>query len=302
MFLRDARHMNAGAIAGLAIMASSEAATLARIEPFYSWNTPICWTGFILFADSLVWRARGHSWLRSSRREFVFLALVSIPLWLVFEFYNRFIHNWHYTGLPENWWLRMFGYAWAFATIWPAIFEGADLVAIARAGGAGGAGTAGGTGGAGWSRRAQAVSMAVGALMLVVPFLVSSEVARYMAAPVWLGFIFLLEPINIRLGGESIAPRRDLNRLWNLIASGFLCGVLWEFWNYWSGAKWHYTVPIMENMKIFEMPLPGYFGFPAFAVECFTMYVLVRQVLGRFVAPARTTRTGAAPVGRPIAL
>ena len=67
----------------------------------------------------------------------------------------------------------------------------------------------------------------------------------------------------------------------NLLLSGLLCGVLWEFWNYWSRRKWHYTVPIMEDVKIFEMPLPGYFGFPAFAVECFTMYVFVRAVWNR---------------------
>jgi hypothetical protein len=63
--------------------------------------------------------------------------------------------------------------------------------------------------------------------------------------------------------------------------SGVLCGVLWEFWNYWSGAKWHYTVPIMENLKIFEMPVPGYLGFPTFALECFTMYVFLRAIVTR---------------------
>ena len=65
--------------------------------------------------------------------------------------------------------------------------------------------------------------------------------------------------------------------------SGFLCGVLWEFWELLGGAKWHYTVPIMEHTKIFEMPLPGYFGFPAFALECFTMYVFVRAIACRIV-------------------
>ena len=96
------------------------------------WNTPIAWTGFILFADGIVWRARGDSWIRSAPREFVFLALASIPLWLVFEFYNRFIDNWYYVGLPTNTLLRYFGYAWSFATIWPAIFEGAELIAVWR--------------------------------------------------------------------------------------------------------------------------------------------------------------------------
>src|SRR5580765_2860506 len=86
---------------GLLLMIVSEAATLAHVEPFWSWNTPIAWTGFILFADAIVWRARGDSWLRSNPREFVGLAAASIPLWGVFELYNRVIHNWYYTGLPE---------------------------------------------------------------------------------------------------------------------------------------------------------------------------------------------------------
>lgn len=287
--------MNLTAWIGLALMVVSEAATLARIEPFWSWNTPIAWTGFILFADGIVWRARGDSWLRSNGGEFVVLALVSIPLWLLFEGYNQIIRNWFYVGLPENFALRMFGYAWSFATIWPAIFEGAELVAVTRAGRAGRAGVTAPPVLPAPALRARPI--AIGALMLVSVFLVPSEVAPYMAAPVWLGFIFLLDPLNARLGGASLladlrAGRRD--RLMNLALSGLLCGVLWEFWNYWSRAKWHYTVPIMENMKLFEMPVPGYLGFPAFAIECFTMYEFVR------VAFARVTRRPL--VGRPIAL
>ncbi len=269
---------------GLAIMIGSEAATLARIEPFYSWNTPICWTGFILFADSVVFAARRRSWIRSTPREFAWLALLSIPLWLVFEGYNQIIRNWYYVGLPANWWLRMFGYAWSFATIWPAIFEGADLVAVVRAGATEPtrpASPARPMESAPPGRTAGPASLPLlaGALMLASPFLVSREVARYMAAPVWLGFIFLLDPINARLGGPSLAG--DRNRTIDLLLSGLLCGVLWEFWNYWAGAKWHYTVPIMEHVKIFEMPLPGYLGFPPFALECFTMFTVVRLMFRR---------------------
>src|SRR5262245_54374941 len=263
-------------------MVVSELATLARIEPFWSWNTPIAWTGFILFADSIVFRARGESWIRSAPREFFWLVLASIPLWLVFEFYNRFIENWHYVGLPENPFLRYFGYAWAFATIWPAIFEGAELIGVWR--GAPrlrrGTVTVSPGGRAFWTADNPLVdarvSIGLGVAMLLLPIAWPSV---YLAAPVFLGFIFLLDPINLRLGGESLA--RDFHdgqfdRLKNLLLSGFLCGILWEFWNYWARSKWHYTVPILEHMKIFEMPVLGYFGFPAFALECFTMYVFTR--------------------------
>jgi hypothetical protein len=292
--------VSARALAGLAIMIGSEVATLAEIEPFWSWNTPIAWTGFILFADAVVARARGRSWLRSSPKEFLLLALASIPLWLVFEFYNLFIENWYYVGLPENFFLRQFGYAWAFATIWPAIFLGAELVGVWR-------GTSPPARPAPLALPARpalpappalpALFMAAGALMLLWPLVWPSP---YLAAPVWLGFIFLLDPINQRLGAESLigdwqSGRRD--RLINLAWSGLLCGVLWEFWNYWARAKWHYTVPIMEDLKIFEMPVPGYLGFPAFALECFTMYVFVRHLVAGRSARASARQPQLHPIG-----
>jgi hypothetical protein len=268
---------------GLLIMVVSELATLARIEPFWSWNTPIAWTGFIFLADSIVFKARGESWIRSAPREFFWLAVASIPLWLVFEFYNRFIQNWHYIGLPENPFLKYFGYAWAFATIWPAIFEGAELIGVWR--GSRRLPPRPVTSSPGGSRASQTVrnpslsarvSIGLGAAMLLLPIAWPSP---YLASQVFLGFIFLLDPINMRLGGESLArdfQEGQFDRFKNLVLSGFLCGVLWEFWNYWARSKWHYTVPILDHLKIFEMPVLGYFGFPAFALECFTMYVFAR--------------------------
>src|SRR5438874_4556305 len=173
-------------------MIVSETLTLLHVEPFWSWNTPIAWTGFIIFADAIVWRARGESWIRSAPGELAFLALVSIPLWIVFEGFNLVIDNWNYTGLPENFWLRQSGYAWSFATIWPAIFEGAELIAVVRGSNAN-LKVRTPTRVVPTFRPADWVSMIGGALMLLVPLLWPS---RYLAAPVWLGFIFLLDPIN----------------------------------------------------------------------------------------------------------
>jgi hypothetical protein len=61
-------------------------------------------------------------------------------------------------------------------------------------------------------------------------------------------------------------------------------------------------VPIMENFKIFEMPVPGYFGFPPFAVECFTMYVFARALAARVMAPSGRAASRTANPGRTIAL
>ena len=48
---------------------------------------------------------------------------------------------------------------------------------------------------------------------------------------------------------------------------------LLEFWNYWAEGKWFYIFPILEQWTIFEMPIVGYLGFPAFAIEVFALYV-----------------------------
>ena len=183
------------------------------------------------------------------------------------------------SGCPALLLIRYLGYAWAFATIWPAIFETAELVGALR------------------DRRAPDdrrsipaavpldgfawVLVLVGAAMLALPIVYPSP---WLAAPVWLGFILLLDPINARNGAESI--RGDLRaghpgRLINLLFAGLICGIVWECWNYWAHTKWIYSVPVPPDIKIFEMPLAGYLGFPAFAVECFVMYVFVRQLLWR---------------------
>jgi hypothetical protein len=116
---------------------------------------------------------------------------------------------------------------------------------------------------------------------LLSPFVVSSRVANFLAAPVWLGFIFFLDPVNYWLGARSLF--RDLQKgiyktLWSLLLAGIICGWLWEFWNYWAGAKWHYQIPILGHIKIFEMPFLGYLGFPPFAVECFVLYNFSRHI------------------------
>jgi hypothetical protein len=274
------RHLPRYGFIGLMVMIMSEAGMLLRIEPFLSWHTPIVWTGYILFVDGLVWSRRASSWLTVARSEFAFLVAMSVPLWLVFEFYNRFIQNWHYVNLPPNVALRTLGYAWSFATIWPAIFETSDLVASLRRGPVERAEanvTATTPSGSWWPL----VSMIAGAGMLIWPLVWPSP---YLAAPVWLGFIFLLDPLNARLGAESLTGDCQHGRharAMHLLIAGLCCGFLWEFWNYWARTKWVYTVPILPNLKLFEMPLPGYLGFPAFALECFVMYVCVRRLLWR---------------------
>ena len=266
----------------LAALAAAELLMFRGVEPVAIYFTPVVWTAYLFIADAAVLAIRGKSRAHDEPLGFARVALLSIPLWLIFEAYNLRLANWTYVGLTVPLPARVFGYAWSFATITPGIFVTADLIESF-----------------GWWRRparpvlltaaAGKISMALGAGLLAAPLLLPRPAASYLFACVWVGFIFLLDPINYRLGLPSLAG--DLTegrqgRLFSLLAAGWVCGWLWEFWNYWAAAKWHYIFPIWQDKKIFEMPVPGYLGFLPFALECFVMYVFAAWVMS-WIKPTR---------------
>jgi hypothetical protein len=267
-FLRaHPRRLPAYSWIGIALLATSEWLMFHHIWPVNVYFTPIAWTAYLMIADGMVFAVSGHSRLRDAPGQFFVAALVSIPLWLIFEAYNLRLENWTYLGVPTGWAGAVLGYGWSFATITPAIFETADLVESF-----------------GWFKQGRPVRFSAasknlmiifGALCLIVPIVLPMHIGAYLFGLVWIGFVFFLDPINERIGAPSLL--RDFasgcrGRFFSLFISGWACGWLWEFWNFWAGAKWHYIFPILQRDKIFEMPWVGYLGFLPFALECFVMY------------------------------
>jgi hypothetical protein len=254
---------------GLIALISAQYLMFHGIEPAATYFSPVAWTSYILIVDAAIFSITGFSRLREEPRGLLKMAALSIPLWLTFEAYNLRLANWAYVGLPPGHVERWIGYSWAFATITPGIFMTAALVESF-----------------GWfktdsaplrfSRTASDMSVGLGTLMLILPLIVPARIAAYLFGLVWLGFLFLLEPINYRLLLPSFVgdlARGHRERLYSFLAAGWVCGWLWEFWNYWAHAGWIYTFPIGQGMKIFQMPMPGYLAFPVYALECFAMYV-----------------------------
>jgi hypothetical protein len=277
-FVRKRRHrFPAHGWLGLLALAGAEYLMLHGIEPVATYFTPLAWTAYILLADAAIFAVSGHSRFRDEPLGLLKMAALSVPLWLIFEAYNLRLANWLYVGLPEGIAERWFGYAWSFATITPGIFLTASLIESF-----------------GWfapesrpvrfARATEIRFMIAGAALLIVPVIVPQRVGAYLFGLIWLGFTFLLDPVNYRLhlpSFEGDLARGYRGRIYSFLIAGWVCGCLWEFWNYWAAAKWIYTFPLFQHWKIFEMPAPGYLGFPCFAIECFTMYVTAAWICSR---------------------
>jgi hypothetical protein len=135
--------------------------------------------------------------------------------------------------------------------------------------------------------------MALGLILTIAPLIWP----RYFFAAIWLGPIFLLDPLLERIGTKSLSSSifsKDRRRVWSLMLGGLLCGLMWEFWNFWAGSKWIYKVPFFGKWKLFEMPILGFLGFLPFALECWILYHLLRAI------PMRMPSTASGNAGRVI--
>ncbi|RMD94722.1 MAG: hypothetical protein D6814_14195 [Calditrichaeota bacterium] len=256
---------------GLASLLLFEILLALRVEPVLTWFTPIQWTGYILLLDAVLIWLGGQGYIFDQPKKFAYMLIVSVAVWFLFEGYNLHLQNWYYIHLPENLAVRMIGYVWAFATIFPGILftsEVIDRLGFFHA----------------VRIRPLKVSPGLlwgfiifGVLCTTVPLLLAQDVAKYLFVFVWIGFIFLLDPINYLLKRPSLLHQLEkgsLQKLLSLFLAGWICGLLWEFWNYWAGTKWIYAVPYLSKPKLFEMPLFGYLGFLPFAVECYVFWQL----------------------------
>jgi len=252
-------------IIGIFLLILSEILLFKKIDPFYRWFYCFAWWSYILTMDAIIYRLKGNSLILSRTKEFLLMIPWSIFIWLIFEAANLSLENWYYINLPNSTVERWLGYAVAYGTVLPGIFETTEFLEtivvfkeskMKRTV---------------ISQEGHGVFIALGVLCLVSSVLVP----KYFFPLLWGGFIFLLEPFNYRFGGRSLLKDMEegnLRKIYFLLTAGLICGLLWEFWNFWSLSKWIYTVPFFEEIKGFEMPVLGFLGFPPFAIQVYVMY------------------------------
>jgi len=184
------------------------------------------------------------------------------------------LQNWHYINLPAETALRYAGYLLSFGTVIPAVTVTKELIAalfprleadpdIDKT--------------AGKMKWYTATAITCGiiclALVIVLP--------RFAFPLAWAFLALLCDGWNYSRGYPSFMKAIENRSSAGLVAgaaSGLICGLLWEAWNYHAAAKWIYTVPFIQGPKLFEMPLPGYAGFPAFGIETIAFVGLLKGI------------------------
>jgi hypothetical protein len=234
------------------------------------------WLGYCLTVDALVLFRSGTSLVSRSRVKYAGLFFISAPAWWLFEAINIRTQNWIYLGSEFfSWWEYAFWATINFSVVIPAVFGTAELFRTFQ-----------------FIKKIKkgptirpdlpttitffTVGWLMLGLLLVWP--------RIFFPFVWLSVFFIIEPVNIWLGNQSltrftrVGDWRPVVALW---LGALVCGFFWEMWNYLAYPKWIYQVPGVQFAHIFEMPLLGYGGYLPFALELYALYHLTVGLLSQ---------------------
>lgn len=287
----DARPGRWTLLGGLALLAGAFALAALEAPPGRVFFYHLAWAGTLAAMAGGLARRTGR-WPLGAPAA-VSLFFWSAPVWYLYELVNFRIENWYYVFIAPEAPVRWVATLLAFGTVLPALYlayRWARELEFAE----------------GWSRPRFEVGPAhlATALGLGVAFAALALWRPRAFYPlVWGAVTLLVEPWNHRrdpstslLGDLS---RGSWTRVARLVAGGLFIGLLWELYNSMAAARWIYTVPGLEDGKLFEMPVPGFLGFPVLALDG---YVVYRALEGLGVAwpawgegdagPGRTTAGG----------
>ena len=264
-----ARHFPWWGWAGLALCLLSWLMAWQRFTWFWLFQPhtflPI-WAGFILVVNALSVKRSGTCLLLRRPLGFFLLFPASALFWWFFEYLNRFVQNWSYTGI-EGMGAGQYAYysSLAFATVLPGVLSMIDLLltfpaldrGLARC-------EPVRLPASPWIPVATVASAGIGlaligifpdqlfALLWVSPLLIVLSIQGLSGKPT------LLHPLT---GGDwrpAVVPA----------LAALICGFFWEMWNYFSLARWTYSIPFVQRFYLFEMPILGYGGYLPFGLEC----------------------------------
>jgi hypothetical protein len=224
------------------------------------------WSGFILAINALSVKRSGSCLLTRRPLGFVLLFPISTGFWWFFEYFNRFVQNWYYTGIEGMGPVEYSYYSsLAFATVLPGVLSMIDLLLTFPTLGIGLA-------------RCKPVSLPASRTIPILTLALSAAgLALIGIFPDQLFALLWVSPLMIILSMQRLSGRPTLLRAltvgdWRPVVvpalAALICGFFWEMWNHFSLARWTYSIPYVQRFHLFEMPILGYGGYLPFGLEC----------------------------------
>ncbi len=237
-------------------------------QAFYAY---VWWAWILLLDGFCVWRRRS-SLLTTRRHLLGLLATSSVTFWIFFELLNLRFKNWYYIGTfeldgPLSFVTAGLFVGAAFSTVFIGMFEVFDALGAAKV----------------LTKRAEPRRLPAwlpGVLQLLGAWMALLAIAFpfYLAPLIWGSLTFILDPWNYQRGNRSLLrdfEAGDGRAVARLFLAGLISGLVWESMNFVAPQKWIYTVRGLEDLKLFEMPLLGFLGFPALAFDAVTAFSMV---------------------------
>lgn len=248
----------------------------AWFRPFQAYTFTPLWLGYIVTVNALAWRRAGRCGLTERPLFYAALFPLSAAFWWLFEYLNRYAHNWYYLGVEDfGPWEYFLHASLAFSTVLPAIAATHQWLSTFplwdRA--------------FGHYRRLRAARTPAFAWTMLT-FSVASLIGLGMRPEVFFPFVWVA-PLLL-LGALQALGRKphwyaglahgDWRMPMRSAAAGLVCGFFWELWNSGSLARWGYTVPYVQRFELFAMPVLGYAGYLPFGMLAMAV---VNAVAGR---------------------
>lgn len=251
---------------------------------------PLFW-GIIFIVDAWVYRRSGGKSIIAERPQtLVAIAVCSIGGWLLFEFLNFFVlKNWYYPAgdfISKQQFLiySMLGSS-ALLTIvfeWYMLLRTFKKLSVKYTEGP-----------------KVKISKSVWKVVLIICLISLLAIPFFpnqLFLLIWLvPMLSLISVLSLRNKWTPVTPLEKGN--WSALAlialAYFIQGVLYECWNYFGGyhladgtvktfnpGYWIYSVPYVDVLHVFEMPLLGLFGYLPFGVYCWVAWLVFAHMLG----------------------
>ena len=235
------------------------------------------WFSFIVLINAACYTRSGRCMLLNQRAYFIRLFFISAGFWWFFEYLNRFVQNWTYSGSQYPPVIYFLLATLSFSTVLPAVLGMRDLLRTCpfienRFHGL-------------RSRPPGRTPLYAGTTLLLAA-------AGLAGIGIWPDLLFPLLWVSPLLVITSLQRLFGLSNIFTATADGdwrpvvsaalaaLICGFFWEMWNFFSLARWTYSVPLVHRFQFFEMPLLGYAGYLPFGLECAVVGKLCKPYSG----------------------